>query len=193
MTKKKEEIILALLSLGEQKGLANVSLADIAEARGIKKASIYSHFGSRDEIIDAMLEYCGEILKTRSFVVNFKAKDANDLMTELVNGFLETFTEKPLSSCLSIVEQQKMVEERFSKLSGSLKSMIEARLRVAFEYCVQRGWLDIKDTDIAADILTSAVLDCLRDTVRAEKNRSPDTDIEWKIERLVSGLTTLFA
>ena len=86
-----------------------------------------------------------------------------------------------------------MVEERFSKLSGSLKSMIEARLRVAFEYCVQRGWLDIKDTDIAADILTSAVLDCLRDTVRAEKNRSPDTDIEWKIERLVSGLTTLFA
>ena len=75
----RDDIISAMLNLGEEKGLANVSLSDVALEVGIRKASIYSHFESQQAIIDAMLQYCHEEIGKRSFLVDFKAKDARSM------------------------------------------------------------------------------------------------------------------
>ena len=67
----REEIITALLSLGEEKGMANVSLADIADEVGIRKASIYSHFESQQALVDIMILHCRKELSTKTFDVDF--------------------------------------------------------------------------------------------------------------------------
>ena len=188
----REEIITAMLNLGEEKGLANVSLSDIALEVGIRKASIFSHFESRQAIVDAMIAYCQKELKAKTFIVDFKAKDPQILLVSLVNSFLRTFTEKPLSSYFSIIQQQRMYDNSFADLHNQLVSMMTARVRVALEYCVQRAWLDINDTDIASEFFTPAILDCLCDVIVSYNKNDATIDIEWELDRLVDGLIELF-
>ena len=183
----KEEIINALLSLGEEKGLANVSLADIALEVGIRKASIYSHFESQQALTDAAMSYCAQLLSQREFTVDFKAPDAGSLIYSLADSFLQTFTEAPLSSYYSIIHQQMLFDPAFSTLNDRLESMLTARVRVALEFCVQRGWLDIPDTDIASDFFSSALTDALRKTLSGE------SDYSLRLERLTEGLVSLFS
>ena len=76
----RQDILDALLTLGEANGLENVSLSDIADEVGIRKASIYSHFESQQQIIEEAAEYCRRILGSKDFNVDFKAKDARSPM-----------------------------------------------------------------------------------------------------------------
>ena len=180
----REEIITALLSLGEEKGLANVSLADIADEVGIRKASIYSHFESQQALVDAMILHCRKELSTKTFAVDFKAKDAHIMLAALFDNIIRVFAEKPISSFFSIVQQQRMYDKAFASEDRLVSSMINARIRIALEFCVQRSWLDIRDTDFAADLMTAAVMRKICDVL------SDSSD--WETDRLADGLIELF-
>jgi AcrR family transcriptional regulator len=53
----KEKIFEASLDLFAQRGFDAVSMREIAEAVGIKKASLYSHFSGKDELLEKLIEY----------------------------------------------------------------------------------------------------------------------------------------
>ncbi len=52
----RQDIVEAAARLFSNKGLANVSVREIAAEAGLKKASFYYYFASKDEIVDAMIE-----------------------------------------------------------------------------------------------------------------------------------------
>ncbi len=183
----RDDIITALLNLSEEKGFSNVSLSDVAKEVGIRKASIYSHFESQQAMTDAMVMLCRDELQSRSFTVDFKAKGVQSLLESLLDSVLSTFTEPPLSSFFSIIEQQRMFDGRFLELHREIVTMISARVRVALEFSIQRSWLDIKDTDIASDYFTSAIMDCLCDIIAGTDDSS------WELDRLIDGLIELFS
>ena len=180
----REAIITALLDLGEEKGLANVSLSDIALEVGIRKASIYSHFESQQALVDATVLYCRELLKQKTFNVDFKAKDARSMLVSLFDNIIKVFAEKPVSSYFSIVQQQRMFDEGFAEEDRIITSMINARIRIALEFCVQRSWLDIRDTDFAADLTTAAVMRKISSVLTEDE--------DWETDRLADGLIELF-
>ena len=181
----REDIITALLNLGEEKGLANVSLSDIALEVGIRKASIYSHFESQQAMVDAMTIRCRDQLKQKTFNVDFKAKDAHSMLVSLFDNMIMVFAEKPISSYFSVVQQMSMFDEAFANENRLMASMVNARIRIALEFCVQRSWLDIRDTDFAADLVTAAVMRKIC-AVLSE-------DAEWETDRLADGLIELFS
>lgn len=53
----KERIFEAAIDLFALKGFDATSMREIAEAVGIKKASLYSHYKSKDEILETIVEY----------------------------------------------------------------------------------------------------------------------------------------
>ena len=53
----KEKIFGTALRLFATSGVENVSMRDIADAVGIKAASIYNHYASKDEIVEACYAY----------------------------------------------------------------------------------------------------------------------------------------
>ena len=55
--KTKERIFGVAIKLFAQKGFNATSMREIAEAVGIKKASMYSHFKSKDEILEKIIDY----------------------------------------------------------------------------------------------------------------------------------------
>lgn len=69
---RKEEIVLATLELAAQKGLASVSMSMIADKIGIKKPSLYKHFKSKDEIVEAMYQFLRQQAKEKA---NIKPMD----------------------------------------------------------------------------------------------------------------------
>lgn len=181
----RQNILDTLLNLGEEKGLANVSLSDIAEEVGIRKASLYSHFESQRQMIEDAVSYASQILRNRDFNVDFKAKDARSLLVSLFDSIIRTFAEEPVSSYFSIVQQMNMFDESFAKENSMIVSMINARIRIALEFCVQRNWLDIKDTDYAADLVCAAVMRRICAVL--------STGEQWETDRLADGLITLFS
>ena len=180
----REEIITAMLNLGEEKGLANVSLSDIAMEVGIRKPSIYSHFESKEALVDAAVLYCRNLLRKADFKVDFKAKNAMILLVSLFDSIIDVFAQKPISSFFSIIQQQRLFDETFTAEEKTISSMINARIRIALEFCVQRSWLDIKDTDFASDLVTAAVLNKISDVL--------SSGAEWETDRLAEGLIELF-
>ena len=74
MSKKnisQEKIIQAFIASAFVKSAGGTSLADISESLEIKKASLYNHFSSRDEMYNAAVEFCGVFLnfsKTNLFL-----------------------------------------------------------------------------------------------------------------------------
>lgn len=53
----KKEIFLTAAALFAEKGYANVSARDIARQIGIQPASLYSHYPSKEAIMDALLDH----------------------------------------------------------------------------------------------------------------------------------------
>lgn len=76
---RKEEIIFATLELAAEKGLGTVSMAQIADKVGIKKASLYNHFKSKEEIIGQMYVFLRKQAKQQK-------SQSNLSMDELLNG-----------------------------------------------------------------------------------------------------------
>ncbi len=56
MKNRREEIIYATLELASENSLGSVSMQQIAGKVGITKASLYNHFSSKEEIVEAMYE-----------------------------------------------------------------------------------------------------------------------------------------
>ena len=52
----KQEILETALNLFSVQGYEATSISQIADAVGIRKASMYSHFGSKQEILDALVQ-----------------------------------------------------------------------------------------------------------------------------------------
>lgn len=63
--KTKNKILSTILPLASKEGLRNLSLSQIAKNAGIAKSTLYSHFSSKDEMIDQLYLFIGKQAKER--------------------------------------------------------------------------------------------------------------------------------
>ena len=63
--KTKTEILSTILPLASKEGLRNLSLSQIAKNAGIAKSTLYSHFSSKDEMIDQLYLFIRKQAKER--------------------------------------------------------------------------------------------------------------------------------
>ena len=63
--KTKNEILSTILPLASKEGLRNLSLSQIAKNAGIAKSTLYSHFSSKDEMIDQLYLFIGKQTRER--------------------------------------------------------------------------------------------------------------------------------
>ena len=87
MKDRKEEIINATLELAAENGLGTVSMQQIADRVGITKASLYNHFSSRDEIVDAMYERLREASRMKAEAGRTDYDRLTEDLCELFSGF----------------------------------------------------------------------------------------------------------
>lgn len=72
----KQKILDAALTLFSQKGYANVYVAQIAEAVGIKAPSLYKHYKSKQDIFQAILDEMKSRYDQQAVALNMNGNDA---------------------------------------------------------------------------------------------------------------------
>lgn len=129
---RKEEIILATLELAAEKGLGSVSMNMIADKIGIKKPSLYNHFASKEEIIEAMYQYLREQAKEKSQVkmpdydTLFTGKTALEVLRQMVGGYLKMNQQEQMLMFYKVIYSERCIQPMAAKI------MVEETERMIF-------------------------------------------------------------
>lgn len=152
----RESILMATLELASQNGLGAVSLSQIAKKVGIQKASLYSHFSSKDEIIDSLYEYLRT--KARSKVSTgeidygklVKGKTALEVLRYVVNSY-QTMNEDTdmMQFYRFIVSERPFNEEAAKIMIAETEKMILATKQLFYAMQVQHV-MNFSNVDMAA-------------------------------------------
>ncbi|HEY3272385.1 MAG TPA: TetR/AcrR family transcriptional regulator, partial [Methanocella sp.] len=84
----KERILNVAIDLFAVKGFDAVSLREIADAAGVRKASLYYYFTTKDEILEQILGY---VLESWNQSKVGKWSDSDDAEAQLVSMGLDGF------------------------------------------------------------------------------------------------------
>lgn len=92
---RREVILREAAELFARQGVAATTVREIADAAGILSGSLYHHFTSKDEIVDAVLSTFLQDLRARYEEVLGSGADPAERLRGLVRVSLETVAEHP--------------------------------------------------------------------------------------------------
>ena len=109
----KNEILASILPLASKEGLRNLSLSKIAENAGIAKSTLYSHFDSKDDMIDQLYLFLREKAKERMhiWVVDYgkivKGKSLEEVLLYVVSSYDSINRDRDMKNFYAIIESEK--------------------------------------------------------------------------------------
>ncbi|MCR4578859.1 MAG: TetR/AcrR family transcriptional regulator [Treponema sp.] len=161
MSKKnisQEKIIQAFVASAFEKSAGATSLADISENLEIKKASLYNHFSSRDEMYVAAVEYCGKEIASIHFLQEKSLESAKNAKTSLTSvfkklttRFFELYGNEPLFEMYVFIHTEqyfnyaalKVVEKEEESFTDEVKQLLQAFM--AAEKIEKKSDRELKD------------------------------------------------
>lgn len=153
---RKEEIVLAALELAAEKGLANVSMSMIADKIGIKKPSIYKHFDSKDEIVEAMYQYLRKQAKEKAnikpidYSTLFMGKTALEVLQALVHGYMRMTRQEEMLNFYKVIYSERSIQPMAAKIvAEETRKMILATKQLFYAMEVHKV-LHFEDADMSA-------------------------------------------
>lgn len=109
-----EKIIQSFIASAFEKSPGATSLSDICQILGIKKASLYNHFESRDAMYEATMEFCASEIGKVGFAAEgtldtiIKNKTAPlTLFKKLITRFFNLYENEPLFEMYSFVRTEQ--------------------------------------------------------------------------------------
>ena len=119
---RKEEIVLTTLELAAQKGLASVSMSMIADKIGIKKPSLYKHFQSKDEIVEAMYQFLRQRAKEKAnikpmdYSTFFAGKTALEILQSVVHGYIQMNQQEQMMNFYKVIYSERPINLMAAKI-----------------------------------------------------------------------------
>ena len=119
---RKEEIVLITLELAAEKGLANVSMSMIADKSGIKKPSLYKHFASKEEIVEAMYEYLRRQAKEKAnikpidYSTFFAGKTVYEILQSVVRGYIQMNHQEKMLNFYKVIYSERSLNSMAAKI-----------------------------------------------------------------------------
>ena len=119
---RKKEIIMATLELAANKGLGNVSMNMIADKVGIKKPSLYNHFASKEELVEAMYQFLREEAKKNAnvgaidYTVIFADKSALEILRMMVGGYFNMNKQEHMMNFYKVIYSERSLNPMAAKI-----------------------------------------------------------------------------
>ncbi len=133
----REKIILAFLESCFEKNAGGTSLSDVAGRLGIKKASLYNHYESRDAMVEDTLRWSGEYMKRTYFIPSdidaiSRKYSAETVMKGIVNRWFKLNEKEPLFQIYSFVESEKYISNAAAEISQENREKLISQTATAF-------------------------------------------------------------
>lgn len=172
----KQEILDAALDLFSRQGYEATSISSIAEAVGIRKASLYSHYSSKQAILDALVKNVLEQYAEKSVMANpdkVKMPENADEAVKMVKGHISYILHDPvISKARKMLTIEQFQNDRLSKLltrqnysdvmnffTLMVQRLVENKILkngdieiMAAQFCLPvSAWLNVMDRDIDSE------------------------------------------
>lgn len=153
---RKEEIVLATIKLAAEYGLFNVSMSMIAEKVGIKKPSLYKHFASKEEIVEAVYEQIRNLAKEKSstvaidYSVLFQGKDALEILQKMVDGYIHMNRQEQMYDFYKVIYAERSIQPVAARIMAEeTERMILATKQLFYAMDVHKK-LHFRNADMSA-------------------------------------------
>jgi len=186
----KERILEATLEIATEKGLGRTSISQIADKVGLKKSSIYSHFSSKDQIVEEMYNYFrGQALARRSsgnmnYSELIDGRNLQEILTIVVNAYMSMNLDPQMFNFYRVIMTERSISKAAAEIMvAETKTMINATKNLF--YAIQaKKLVDFGNPDAAAFSFAMgihAVIEYVFDAKLAESHDA-DTAIDTYIE-----------
>lgn len=161
--KTKEKILQTTLELASEKGLGSVSLSEIAEKVGIKKATLYSHFASKEEMIHALYEYIREkSLKSiqegpTDYEKLVQGKSAEEILSSLVCQYQKMNSNEKMTAFYKFIYSERVFSSAAAEIMAAETRKMELATRQLFYMLQAHELLKFEDIVSAAVIFSLTV------------------------------------
>jgi len=132
---RREEIILAALTLVANQGVKSMTIERISRIVGIVPSAIYRHFNNKSEILEAVLGMIGERMKKNAIKANQENDDSLEAIRKLLMRQVQLVME--FSAIPQIMFSEEVYREN-QELKSKLHEMIQDLLNGLTEI-VERG------------------------------------------------------
>ena len=104
----RDDILDAAAQVFRLKGYHGASMADIAEAVNLQKASLYHHVSSKQEILLDLLERGLEMLAERVSIIAGQSGRADDKLRMMIRSYLQLLAKNPDLSAVLLFEHRSL-------------------------------------------------------------------------------------
>lgn len=130
----RDDHMSALFQLFREQGYDGVSLANIAEATGLGKASLYHHFpGGKDEMVMATLTYAGEWLTVNVLQPLQTGGEAVVLFEEMCDRLSQLYAKGCKPCLLGTLTMGPVRDDLHEAVKQGLEEFIEAIAQVLLD------------------------------------------------------------
>ena len=185
---KKEEILSKLLILASEKGLRSLSMSEIASAAGLKKSSLYSHFESKQDLINELYLFLRKRSNTKDFVdyaSYVKGKTLREILISTALSYDEMNRKPEMKTFYKVIISEKVLSKyAASVIIKETETMFNAT-RALFKAIEDNKIAFFKDFDTATltfALLIHSALELRLDAEMAESNIA-----EGVLEKVIDG------
>ncbi len=104
----RDTILDAAAQVFRQKGFHGASMADIADAVNLQKASLYHHVASKQEILLALLDRALELLTEHIAEISEQAAPADVRLRKMIRAYLQALAEYPDLAAVLLFEHRSL-------------------------------------------------------------------------------------
>ncbi len=165
----REKIILAFLNSCFEKNAGGTSLSDVAGRLGIKKASLYNHYESRDAMVEDCIKWCGDYIQRTYFIPAeidqiSRKYSAESVMKGIVNRWFKMNEKEPLFQIYSFIESEKYISTQAAAVANSNNEKLIDQTKTALMSLSQAGKIvNIEEKEAA--YLSKIFVGMLRDSL----------------------------
>lgn len=152
----KQDILEATLELACEKGLGNVSMSQIADKVHLKKSSLYSHFKSKDEIIESMYVHFRLKAKNQNRIQEmdydalFKERTLKEILSQCVNSYRQINSDPDMNRFYRLIMAQRVYDSMAAHIMiEEINKMIQTT-KLLFYALSAKKIADFVDPDAAA-------------------------------------------
>lgn len=173
----REKIIIAFLESCFEKNAGGTSLSDVAERLGIKKASLYNHYESRDAMIEDCIRWCGDYYRKTYFIPTdidsiAQRYPAENVMKAIINRWFKMNEKEPLIQIYSFIESEKYISTEAAKIARETREKLISQTKSALRSLANaKKIIDLEENDLdsLAKIMTAIAVSKLDDYIVSKK------------------------
>ena len=155
-TDRRTEIIYATLELAAENGLRAVSMQQIADKVGIKKASVYNHFKSKEEIIEAMYSFLREQSKSGisggapDMEALMNGRTLKEILILTVGNYRKMSTSPEMYTFYKIIMSERSLDKNAAEIMAAETEKMVGATTMLFYALQAKGFVDMKNIETAA-------------------------------------------